>query len=102
MLIEFIWTTPSSGQFEKSEVVQGFFLCVKHKFVVFFMSVSSGEGWSSDDDAEVAAMRQPHKAPPVDSLLMITPYPNVQITTQTTSLKELAGGKPVVLHLYTG
>jgi len=46
---------------------------------------------------------QPMRAPPVDKLKMVTPYPKARATMNDTRLRSLApAGTPIVLHLYTG
>lgn len=67
------------------------------------MSSDGEEGWSSDPETNGSQlMRQPSKPPPVDELVLVSPYPAVKLGTSSVSLSSLAEGKPVVLHLYTG
>lgn len=44
----------------------------------------------------------PGRPPPVDELYVVTPYPEVAVTRSETTLAALAGGRPTVVHLYTG
>ena len=45
----------------------------------------------------------PQRAPPVDKLLLVTPYPKAKATRNATTLSTLVpAGTPVVIHLYTG
>jgi len=39
---------------------------------------------------------------PVDRLGLITPFPDGDATGTTLRLREIAAGRPVVLHLFTG
>ena len=41
-------------------------------------------------------------APPVDRLRLVTSYPHALATDTELRLKEVAAGKPTVLHLFTG
>lgn len=41
--------------------------------------------------------------PPVDKLMLVTPFPKARATMKESSLRTLApAGMPIVLHLYTG
>ena len=44
----------------------------------------------------------PMERPPVDRLGLITPFPGGDATGTTLRLHEIAAGRPVVLHLFTG
>jgi len=47
--------------------------------------------------------KQPHLAPPVDKLKMVSAYPKARATMDDTRLRTLVpAGTPIVLHLYTG
>tara|TARA_B110001452_G_scaffold249075_1_gene236317 strand:+ start:111 stop:338 length:228 start_codon:yes stop_codon:yes gene_type:complete len=39
---------------------------------------------------------------PVDNVTLVTPFPGGDVTGTTLQLHEIAAGRPVVLHMFTG
>ena len=39
---------------------------------------------------------------PVDNVTLVTPFPGGDATGTTVQLHEIAAGRPVVLHMFTG
>ena len=44
----------------------------------------------------------PMESPPVDRLSLVAPFPMGDAAGTTLRLQELAAGRPLVLHLFTG